>query len=194
VRLAAQELRPAGANPPRRRTQARPAQHGRDRRGGDADPEQLTPDAHVAPGGFSLASRLIRRRLGRKRGTTGPGTATSPTSLQQRPVPAAKRLRAHAKQDHRSGGSRPLTAASKARSAVAYRGRFPPRLRIASWWRRTTISSSRSPPPRASNRTTPHKSRYSKRVSAARSLNRFRGDHQHGRPGRIEFLYPTGGP
>jgi len=33
-------------------------------------------------------------RRGRKRGTTGP-TAVFPTSLQQRAVPAAKRLRAH---------------------------------------------------------------------------------------------------
>jgi hypothetical protein len=51
VRLGAQELRPAGAEAPRRRPQARPAQHGRDRRCGDADPElqQLTLDTDVAP-------------------------------------------------------------------------------------------------------------------------------------------------
>src|SRR6266516_4746925 len=51
VRLGAQELRPAGADPPRRRPEARPAQHGRDRGGRDADPEleQLALDAHGAP-------------------------------------------------------------------------------------------------------------------------------------------------
>jgi hypothetical protein len=41
VRLGAQELRPAGADPPRRRPQARAAQHGRDRRRRDADPQPL---------------------------------------------------------------------------------------------------------------------------------------------------------
>ncbi len=93
-----------------------------------------------------------------------------------------------AKQDHRSGGSRRLAAASNARSAVVYRGRFPPRLRIASWWRRTTISSSRSPPPRASKRTTAHKSRYSKHVGTTRSLNRLGRDHQHAfRPNRVSL-------
>jgi hypothetical protein len=57
---------------------------------------------------------------------------------------------------------------SRARSTVVYRGRFPPRLRIASWWRRTTISSSRSRPPRASTPTRQHRSRYSKPVSTTR--------------------------
>jgi hypothetical protein len=82
-------------------------------------------------------------------------------------------------QDHRSGGSSRLAAASKARSAVVYCGRFPPRLRIASWWRRTTTSSSRSPPPRASKRTTPHSSRYSKQASTTHSLNQSGLHHQH---------------
>ncbi len=51
LRLGAQELRPGRANAPRCRPEARAAQHGRDRRRGDADPElqQLTLDAHVAP-------------------------------------------------------------------------------------------------------------------------------------------------
>jgi hypothetical protein len=100
VRLGAQELRPAGADPARRRAEARAAQHRRDRGGRDADPElqQLTLDTHVAP------ARVLPRqppdqaaRLGRKRRTAGPATATSPTSLTQCPVPAAERLRADRK-------------------------------------------------------------------------------------------------
>jgi hypothetical protein len=51
VRLGVQELRPAGADPSRRRPEPRAAQHGRDRGGRDADPElqQLALDTHVAP-------------------------------------------------------------------------------------------------------------------------------------------------
>ena len=51
VRLSAQKLRPRRADPPGRRPETRAAQHGRDRRVRDADPEfqQLTLDAHVAP-------------------------------------------------------------------------------------------------------------------------------------------------
>ncbi len=97
VRLGAQELRPGGADAPRRRPQARPAQHGRDCCGGDADAElqQLTLDTHVAPASVFPRQPLDQgARRGRKRGTTGP-TAVFPTSLQQRAVPAAKRLRAH---------------------------------------------------------------------------------------------------
>src|SRR6266498_3760175 len=196
VRLSAQKLRPRRADPPGRRPETRAAQHGRDRRVRDADPEfqQLALDAHVAP------PRVLPRqpsdqatRLGSERGTTGPATATSATSRKQRSVPAAERLRADAKQDQRSGGSRRLAAASNARSAVVYRGRFPPRLRIASWWRSTTISSSRSPPPRASTPTRKHRSRYSKHLSTTRSLNRLDRDHQHAVPTGIEFLYPTAG-
>jgi hypothetical protein len=95
-----------------------------------------------------------------------------------------------AKRDHRSGGSSRLTAASKARSPVVDRGRFPPRLRIASWSRSTTISGSRSPPPRARRPTRQHTSRYSKHISRTRSLNRPGRDHQHGRPGRNRISLP----
>jgi hypothetical protein len=42
VRLGAQELRPAGADPPRRWPQARAAQHARDRGGRDADPQPFS--------------------------------------------------------------------------------------------------------------------------------------------------------
>jgi hypothetical protein len=51
VRLGAQELRPAGADPPRGRPQARAPQHGRDRGGRDADAElqQLTLDRISLP-------------------------------------------------------------------------------------------------------------------------------------------------
>jgi hypothetical protein len=100
VRLGAQELRPAGADPPRRRPEPRSAQHGRDRGGRDRDPEleQLALDAHVAP------ARVLARqpfdqpaRRRRKRGTTRPTAAATSVSREQRPVPAAKRLRANRK-------------------------------------------------------------------------------------------------
>jgi hypothetical protein len=100
VRLGAEELRPAGADPPRRRPEARSAQHGRDRGGRDADPEleQFALDAHVAP------ARVLPRqprdqaaRLGRKRRTTRRTAAATSASREQRPVPAAKRLRANRK-------------------------------------------------------------------------------------------------
>jgi hypothetical protein len=100
VRLGAQELRPAEADPPRRRPQARATQHGRDRGRRDADPQplQLTLDAHVAPAGvLPRQPRDQTARLGRKRGTTEPARPPSPISLQQRPVPPAKRLRADRK-------------------------------------------------------------------------------------------------
>src|SRR6266508_724978 len=79
--------------------------------------------------------------------------------------------------------------ADAAWSANADRGHFPPRLRIPSWWRRTTISSSRSPPPRARARTTPRRSRWST-ISTTRTLNRFGGDREHGRPGRTRISLP----
>jgi hypothetical protein len=100
VRLGAQELRPAGADPSRRRPEPRGAQHGRDRRRRDADPQlqQLTLDAHIAP------ARVLSRqppnqaaRLGRRRRTTGPAPAAASASLKQCPVPAAKRSRADRK-------------------------------------------------------------------------------------------------
>jgi hypothetical protein len=100
VRLGAQELRPAGADPPRRRPEARATQHGRDRGRRDADPQplQLTLDAHVAPLGVLPRQPFDQTaRLGRKRGTTEPARPLSPISLQQRSVPAAKRLRADRK-------------------------------------------------------------------------------------------------
>src|SRR6266508_701433 len=193
VRLGAQELRPAGADPARRRPEPRASQHGRDRGGRDADSEleQLTLDTHVAPArGLSRQPPDQAARRGRKRRTAGPATATSPTSLKQCPVPAASVCGLTAKQDHRSGGSSRLTAASKARSTVVYCGRFPPRLRIASCWRSTTISSSRSPPPRASTPTRKQRSRYSKDISKTPSLNRPGRDHQHGRPGRNRISLP----
>src|SRR6266545_371956 len=79
--------------------------------------------------------------------------------------------------------------ADAAWSANADRGHFPPRLRIPSWWRRTTFSSSRSPPPRARARTTPRRSRWST-ISTTRTLNRFGGDREHGRPGRTRISLP----
>jgi hypothetical protein len=100
VRLGAQELRPAGADPPRRRPEARAAQHGRDPCCRDADPQpfQLTLDAHVPPLGVLPRQPFDQTaRLGRKRGTTEPARPLSPVSLQQRSVPAAQRLRADRK-------------------------------------------------------------------------------------------------
>ena len=142
--------------------------------------------------GFSRASRRIRLRVSAASG----GRPSLRRRRRRSPCRSARCQRRSvcgltAKQAHRSGGSRRLTATSKARSAVLYCGRFPARLRITSWWRRTMISSSRSPPPRASTRTRPQSSRYSKDISTTRSLNRLHRDHQHARPGRIEFLYPT---
>jgi hypothetical protein len=110
VRLSAQKLRPRRADPPGRRPKTRAAQHGRDRRGPDADPEfqQLTLDAHVAP------PRVLPRqpsdqaaRLGSERRTTGPATAAAATSLKQRSVPGAKRLRAHRKAGPACAGKQP---------------------------------------------------------------------------------------
>src|SRR6266545_4295761 len=98
--LGAQELGPAGADPARRRAETRDAQRGRDGGGGDVDSElqQLALDAHIAP------ARVLPRDpedhaacLGRKRRTTRPAAASSAFALQQRPVPAAERLRADRK-------------------------------------------------------------------------------------------------
>lgn len=100
MRLHTQELRPARANPPRGGTKARGAQRGRDRGRGDADPElqQLTPNAHVAPARILSRQSLDQAaRLLRKRRATMLARAAYATSLQQRPVPAAKRLWTHRK-------------------------------------------------------------------------------------------------
>jgi hypothetical protein len=97
--LRAQELRPAGADPPRRRPQVRAAQHVRDRgrRDADAQPFQLTLDTHVAPPRvLSCQPRDQAACLGGKRWTTEPATR-SPIAPQQHPMPAAKRLRADRK-------------------------------------------------------------------------------------------------
>jgi hypothetical protein len=70
------------------------------------------------------------------------------------------------KQDQRSPGSSLLTAANTARSTLVCRGRFPLRLRIASWWRSTRISGSRPPPRRTSRPRSPQNNRYSPDITA----------------------------
>jgi hypothetical protein len=99
--LRAQELRPAGADPARRRPEAGEAQHSRDRGRGDVDSElqQLALDAHIAPA-WVLARQPQDQatRRGRKRRTARPAAASpSAIALQQRPVPAAQCLRADRK-------------------------------------------------------------------------------------------------
>ena len=98
--LAAQELRPAGADPPRRRPQTRAAQHVCDRRRRDADPEsiQLSLDADVAPPGVLACQPLNQAPgLGGKRWAAGPAAARSSLSQEQRAVPTQKCLRADRK-------------------------------------------------------------------------------------------------
>ena len=93
LRLGAQELRPAGADPPRGRSEPRAAQHGRDRRVRDTDPKplQFTLDAHVTPAGVLAGQSSDQTAyLGGKRRATGRALARTP--VQQRPVPAAQRL------------------------------------------------------------------------------------------------------
>jgi hypothetical protein len=116
VRLGAQELRPAGADPSRRRPEARVAQNGRDRGGRDADPElqQFALDTHVAPARVLPRQPLDQvARLGRKRRTAGPAKAASPTSLMQCPVPAAERLRTDRKAGPSLGREQPAYRSEK---------------------------------------------------------------------------------
>jgi hypothetical protein len=129
--------------------------------------------------------------LGRKRGTTGPRTAASSTSLKQSSVLAAKRLRPHRKAGpapgrkqpaHRSeqrpvGGrvARPLPSAAEDRRLMAQHHDLKLPLSAAT----------------GEQAETQHRTRYSKDTSTTRSLNRLDRDHQHRPPGRIEFLYPT---
>ena len=140
---------------------------------------------------FSRASRRIRLRTDAASGGRPGGRARrrrlpcSSARCQRRSVCGLA-----AKHDQRSSGSSRLTAASNARSAAVYCGRFPPRLKIATWWRRTTISSSRSPPPRASRRTQTQRSRYSKQLSKTRSLNHLGRKRQHHRPAESSFFTP----
>src|SRR5262249_23544483 len=100
LRLGAQKLRPAGADPARRRPEPRDAQDGRDGGGRDADPElqQLALDAHIAPARVlprQPNDQSARRR--RKRRTTRRAAAPSAIAPQKRPVPAAQRPRADRK-------------------------------------------------------------------------------------------------
>jgi hypothetical protein len=69
-----------------------------------------------------------------------------------------------------------------------YCGRFPPRLRIASWWRSTMISSSRSPPRLTSKPSRPQNSRYTNDISTTRSLNRRGREHQQRRRYYVLFF------
>jgi hypothetical protein len=103
-------------------------------------PETLIPSPFSSPWmrmypqpGFSRASRVIRLRI-----SAGSGGRPSLRLRRRRSPSSSARCQRRsvcgliAKQDHRAGGSRRLAAASKARSAVVYRGRLPERLRIAS--------------------------------------------------------------
>jgi hypothetical protein len=89
--------------------------------------------AHVA-----LARVLPRQppdqatRLGRKRQTTGPATATSAISLKQCPLPAAERPRTDRKAGPSLGREQPAHHSEQGSPTVVYCGRFPPRPRIAS--------------------------------------------------------------
>jgi hypothetical protein len=98
VRLGAQELRPAGADPPWRRPETRTSEHVRDRGGRDADPEleQLALDTDVTPVRIlPPQTHNQAARLGSKRRATLPRLALPPA--QQRPVPGAQRPRTHRK-------------------------------------------------------------------------------------------------
>jgi len=95
LRLGAHKLGPAGADPPRRRPEARGAQHVRDcgRRDADSELQQLALDAHIAPARvFPRHPQDQAASLGRKRRTARRAAAPSAIALQQRPVPAAERL------------------------------------------------------------------------------------------------------
>ena len=136
LRLRAQELRPAGADPARRRPEARDAQQGRDRGRRDVDSElqQLAPDAHIAP------ARVLPRQpedqtacLGRKRRTTRPAAAPSAFALQQGPVPAAERPRADREARPPLGWKQPArrrkqrTVSGRVTAAASFRAsRSPP--------------------------------------------------------------------
>jgi hypothetical protein len=81
LRLGAQELTPAGADPPRRRRKTRATQHRRDRRRRDDDPEslQLTLDTHIAPAGVLPRQPFDQTAdLSGKRGTTEPARPPAP--------------------------------------------------------------------------------------------------------------------
>src|SRR6266508_5030074 len=72
-----QELRPGRSDPPRRRPQTAPAEHVRDRRGGDRDAEleQLAFDPEVAPSGVLPGQPKDQLAcLGIDRGTSWPAT------------------------------------------------------------------------------------------------------------------------
>jgi hypothetical protein len=96
LRLSAQEPRPAAADPPRRRSEPRPAQHIRDRRVRDADPDplQLTLNTHVAPTGILARQAADQHaQLGGKQRAAG--RPLPRPSAHQLPVPAAKRRSPH---------------------------------------------------------------------------------------------------
>src|SRR5262249_47701166 len=142
--------------------------------------------------GFSRASCSIRLRISAASGgrPTLRGAVRLPRSSARCQRPSVCALTR--KHEQRSRASSRLAAASKARSLLVYRGRLPPRLRIASCWRSTMISSSCSPARRTSRPRTARRSRYRNDTSTTQSLNRPLRDHQHPVPGEPSFFTPDG--
>ena len=92
--LGPQELRPCRSDPPRRRPKTSPAQHVRDRRGGDPDAEleQLALDPEVAPPCVFPGhpkDQLAHRRIDRR--TPWPATVR-PFPTHERAAPAGERV------------------------------------------------------------------------------------------------------
>jgi hypothetical protein len=195
LRLGAQKLRPARATPPRGRTEARGAQHGRDGGRGDPDPElqQFTLDALIAPARILSRQPLDKAaRLGRKRRTTRPARGTSATSPQQCPVPAAKRL-----WTHRKAGPPLLREQPTGRSEQgAVGGRVPRPLPSSPEDRELVTQDDDLKLPlitatgEEANNYAQEPEQHTHQHDAQSEAPRPRS-HPHPRHGRIEFLYPT---
>jgi len=110
--LGPQELPPRGSDPPGRRPQAAPAQHGGDRRGGDPDPEleELALDPQVAPPGvFPSQAKDQLAQFGIDRRASRPAARPRVHSALELAAPALERL------GHDSEGRPPLPGEEPAR-------------------------------------------------------------------------------
>jgi len=127
--LGPQELGPRRSDPPRRRPQTAPAQHVRDRRGGDRDAEleQLAFDPQVAPSGVLPGHPKDQVAYpGIDGGTSWPPTPPGPLAAHELPAPPGERVGTDQKGGPPLAGEEPAGRGQEGPVGRAVAGSVPP--------------------------------------------------------------------